>query len=75
MQSLRSWVLDERKNIKLVAFAIYCKENGLSHENVVFIGDDYGIGGNDESVYTSDFNYLTIDNYEDFPKVIEPLLK
>ena len=50
------------------------KENGLSHENVVYIGDDYGLGGNDESVYKSDFKYLTIDDYRDFGKVVKPLL-
>ncbi len=59
---------------KYYALDLYCKENGLSHENVVFIGDDYGYGGNDESVYKSDFNYLTIDDYRDFKKVIEFLL-
>ena len=60
---------------KYYALDLYCKENGLSHENVVYIGDDYGTGGNDESVYQSDFNYITIDNYMDFKKIIEPLLK
>lgn len=43
--------------------------------NDIFIGDDYGLGGNDESVYRSDFRLLTIDNYLDFPKVISVLLK
>lgn len=60
---------------KYYALDLYCRENGLSHENVVYIGDDYGQGGNDESVYLSDIPYLTIDNYLDFPKVVEPLLK
>lgn len=60
---------------KYYALDLYCKENGLLHENVVFVGDDYGLGGNDESVYKSDFNYLTIDNFEDFPKVVSVLLK
>ena len=60
---------------KYYALDLYCKENGLSHENVLYIGDDYGLGGNDESVYVSDFPYLTIDNYLDFPKIVEPLLK
>lgn len=60
---------------KYYALDLYCKENGLSHDEVVYIGDDYGLGGNDEAVYKSDFNYITIDNYLDFPKVIEPLLK
>ena len=59
---------------KYYALDLFCKENGLSHENVVYIGDDYGQGGNDESVYKSDFNYLTIDNYKDFPEIVKPLL-
>ena len=59
---------------KYYALDLYCRENGLTHENVVYIGDDYGLGGNDESVYKSDFAYLTIDDYREFPNVIKPLL-
>ena len=59
---------------KYYALDQFCKENGLDHENVVFIGDDYGPGGNDENVYLSDFPYLTIDDYRDFPKVAVQLL-
>ena len=60
---------------KYYALDLYCKEHGLSHDEVVYIGDDYGLGGNDESVYKSDFPYITIDNYLDFQKIVEPLLK
>ena len=59
---------------KYHALDLFCKENGLSHENVVYIGDDYGLGGNDESVYLSDFPYLTIDDYTTFPQVVADLL-
>lgn len=59
---------------KYYALDLYCRENGISHSEVVFIGDDYGEGGNDESVYKSDFNYLKIDNYLDFDKVAKELL-
>lgn len=59
---------------KYYALDLYCKENGYTHDQVVYIGDDYGQGGNDESVYLSDFNYLTIDDYRDFKKVVEDLL-
>ena len=59
---------------KYYALDLYCKENGLSHNEVVYIGDDYGLGGNDESVYKSDFHYITIDNYLDFPQKVAPLL-
>ena len=59
---------------KYYALDLYCKENGLSHENIVYIGDDYGQGGNDESVYKSDFPYLTIDDYRTFLEVTKCLL-
>lgn len=59
---------------KRYALELYCRENGYKHDEVVFIGDDYGQGGNDECVYLADFNYLTIDDYRDFPNVIKVLL-
>ena len=60
---------------KYYALDLYCRENGFSHEEAVYIGDDYGLGGNDESVYKSDFPYITIDNYLDFPEKVAALLK
>jgi len=59
---------------KYHALDSYCKQEGLSHEEVVYIGDDYGLGGNDEAVYKSDFTFLTIDDYRDFPRLADSLL-
>lgn len=59
---------------KAYALAQYCEEHGIAHGEVAYVGDDYGPGGNDESVYLSDFNFITIDNYLDFPEVIKVLL-
>ena len=59
---------------KAYALGKYCDERGIAHDEVLYIGDDYGPGGNDESVYLSDFNYLTIDDYRDFPKLVENLM-
>ena len=60
---------------KAYALREYCKEKGIEPASVVFIGDDYGEGGNDESVYKSpEFGFLKIDNYLDFPRVVEHLL-
>lgn len=59
---------------KAYALAEYCKEHGIAHDEVVYIGDDYGLGGNDESVYLSDFNFITIDDYHDFPEEVKVLL-
>ena len=59
---------------KYYALDLYCKEHGLTHENVVFVGDDYGLGGNDESVYKSDIPFICVDDYRDFPKLMQELL-
>jgi HAD superfamily hydrolase (TIGR01484 family) len=56
------------------ALAKYCEEHGYMHDEVLFIGDDYGEGGNDESVYLSDFNFLKIDDYRTFPELTKFLL-
>ena len=60
---------------KFYALDLYCKENGLAHENVLFIGDDYGTGGNDESVYLSDIPFLCVDDYTTFPDLAAFLLE
>ena len=59
---------------KAYALGKYCDERGIAHSEVVFIGDDYGLGGNDESVYLSDMNFLCIDNYKNFAKLVEAKL-
>jgi len=59
---------------KYYALDQYCKEHGFAHDEVVFVGDDYGMGGNDESVYQSDFGFITVDNYLEFPQRIAHLL-
>ncbi|MBQ4264259.1 MAG: HAD family phosphatase [Clostridia bacterium] len=60
---------------KYYALDLYCKEHGLGHENVIFIGDDYGTGGNDESVYLSDIPFLCVDDYTTFPDLAAFLLE
>lgn len=58
---------------KYYALDLYTKENGIEHSQVVYIGDDYGPGGNDESIYQSDFHYIRIDNHLDFSRVVRSL--
>ena len=60
---------------KLYALDLYCREQGIAHENVLFIGDDYGTGGNDESVYLSNVPFLCVDDYTTFPALVRPLLE
>ena len=59
---------------KFYALDLYCEEHGLAHDEVLFIGDDYGTGGNDESVYVSDIPFLCVDDYMTFPDLVQFLL-
>ena len=59
---------------KYYALCEYCKEKGLSHEMLLFVGDDYGQGGNDEVVYRSDFPFLCIDDYTETDKKLQEYL-
>ena len=59
---------------KYQALDRYCAEHGYAHEEVLFVGDDFGAGGNDESVYLSDIPFLPIDDYRTFPEKMKPFL-
>ncbi len=59
---------------KYYALDKYCAERGIAHDEVIFVGDDYGMGGNDESVYRSDFGFICIDDYRTFPEKVKHLL-
>ncbi len=60
---------------KYYALDLYCKENGLTHDNVVFVGDDYGPGGNDESVYKSDIPFVKVDDYTKLGEYLKEYLE
>lgn len=59
---------------KYYALDLYCKEKGLSHDEVIFVGDDYGRGGNDESVFRSDFGFVCVDDYTKLEESVKDLL-
>lgn len=59
---------------KYYALDRYCRENGIAHSETVFVGDDYGVGGNDESVFRSDFGFIRVDDYRTFPACVRHLL-
>ncbi len=52
----------------------FCQENGIAHDELCYCGDDYGLGGNDESVFKSDFQFICVDDYHDFPARVRHLL-
>ncbi|MDL2317856.1 phosphomannomutase [Eubacteriales bacterium OttesenSCG-928-A19] len=60
---------------KLYALERFCADEEYAVDEVVFIGDDYGVGGNDEQVYRSEYAFITVDNYKAFDKAVEALLR
>lgn len=59
---------------KAYALSEYCKTHHLLHQNVVYFGDDYGPGGNDEAVFRADFPCVPVDDYRGFADSAAPLL-
>lgn len=59
---------------KYYALDKYCAEYGYSHDEVVYVGDDYGPGGNDEAVYLSDFTFVRVDDYTRFGEYMREYL-
>ena len=59
---------------KYQALDRYCKEHGYAHNEVLFVGDDFGAGGNDEAVYLSDIPFLPIEDYRTLGALVKVLL-
>lgn len=59
---------------KYYALDLYCRENGLAHSEAAYVGDDYGLGGNDESIFKSDFKFVCIDDYTDFSEIMKEFI-
>lgn len=59
---------------KRYALESYVDNIGISKDQVVFFGDDYGLGGNDENVYLSDIEFVCIDDYRQFPDIASRFL-
>lgn len=59
---------------KFYALELYCREHGIDLSEAVFVGDDYGMGGNDESVFLSSVDFVCVDNYEMLEECVSHLL-
>ena len=48
---------------KFHALSALCAEEGYSHDEVLYVGDDYLEGGNDHAVAVSDIAFVTVNDY------------
>lgn len=60
---------------KLYALERYCADHCLTHQNVIFFGDDWEEGGGDRQVYTSDITFVLVDDYRNFREKARFLLE
>ena len=60
---------------KYYALKNYALIHGYFDDVILYVGDDYGYGGNDEPVYLSNIPFLEIDDFETFSDKIKVLLK
>lgn len=59
---------------KYMALKGYAERHGIAESEVLFIGDDFDTGGNDEPVMRAGINCLRISDYRKFPEHIAELL-
>lgn len=64
-----------KKFNKYDAIMDYARRNGYQKDEIVFIGDDFGDGGGDSHVRLKGMDYIEIDDYRDFPRLIRVLLR
>lgn len=48
---------------KLNALKKYAASKKIPLDSIVYFGDDYGIGGNDESIYKSNIEFIKVDDF------------
>jgi HAD superfamily hydrolase (TIGR01484 family) len=59
---------------KLRALEEYIESKQIDRSQVVYFGDAYGEGGNDEHIYKSDISFICVDDAGDFPRLAAQLL-
>ena len=69
-----SFDMTPRPYDKKFALDRYCREEGMDPADVIYVGDDYGEGGNDEAVWRSDYRFVCVDDYTKVTEILEPYL-
>ncbi len=58
----------EKQFNKYSAVMRYAQEHGVTKEQVLFVGDDFGDGGNDSHIRLGGMDYIQITDYEKLPE-------
>ncbi|MDD2429671.1 MAG: HAD family hydrolase [Eubacteriales bacterium] len=60
---------------KRFALEKYAKQKNLKTDEILYVGDDYGPGGNDEDLYTSGIRFVCVDDYRHVTQVVKQALR
>lgn len=66
-----SFDIVSKKYDKARALMHYCKRKEINPEEVLYLGDDFKKGGNDEPISKSTFDYLVIDDYSSLGSILK----
>lgn len=69
-----SFDFTEKKYNKYDAIMAYAKENGYEKEEILYIGDDFGVGGGDSHVKLGGLDYIEIFDYTTLAEKLQYLL-
>ena len=60
---------------KLHALGRYCARHGIALDEILYFGDEYYEGGNDEPVYRSEIEFVKINDYRELPERVGEALQ
>ena len=60
---------------KYHALMNFCRDNGIRPDEVIYVGDDFGEGGNDSPVRLGGIDCIEIEDYRTFPEKVAHLLR
>ena len=59
---------------KSYALKNFAENNNINFDEILYVGDDYGPGGNDEDVYKSGISFVWVDNYLEVSYLVREIL-
>lgn len=70
-----SFDFTEKQYNKYDAIMAYAQENGYKKEEILYVGDDFGVGGGDSHVRLGGMDYVEVDNYRNLEEKLAFLFK
>ena len=70
-----SFDIAKKKYNKYDSLMEYARQRGISKDEILFVGDDFGDGGNDSQARLYGLDYIQIDDYTSLPDRLEFLYR